>query len=365
MPPPHSHLIQRFFLGFVFLSLLAGCEPKPAPPAPPPDVAVAEVVRRDQPITEEWIGTTDGFVNAQIRAQVSGYLRRQVYSDGAEVKKGDLLFEIDPRPFQAAYDELKANFDKAELDRKRASDLIAKQAVSREDFDNAVQADLGAKAALEAAQLNLGFTRIVSPIDGIAGIATAQIGDLVGPGSGILTTVSTLDPIKVYFSISEQSYLGFEREHAGQPDFFKGVDLELVLSDGSLYPRKGRFFAADREIDQDTGTLRVAGIFPNPELLLRPGQYVRVRAVVRIVRGALLVPQRAVSELQGSYQVATVDEGGHAHLHNVRVGDRVGDLWMVTDGLQAGDRVVVEGIQKVREGTLVNPEAFSPAAAQK
>jgi membrane fusion protein (multidrug efflux system) len=361
----NSRFLHRILFSAAFFAALAGCKPKPPPPPPPPDVEVAPVMQRDQPIGAEWIGTTDGFVNAQIRAEVSGYLRRQVYSDGARVRKGDLLFEIDPRPFQAAYDQLKANFDKAELDRKRESDLVEKQAVSREDYDNAVQADLGAKATLEAAQLNLGFTRIVSPIDGIAGIAAAQIGDLVGPSSGVLTTVSTVDPIKVYFSISEQSYLDFQKEHPGQPDFLKGVDLELILSDGSAYPRKGRFFAADREIDQDTGTLRVAGIFPNPDFLLRPGQYVRVRAVVRIARGALLVPQRAVSELQGSYQVATVDEENRAHMRNVKVGDRAGSLWIITDGLRAGDRVVMEGIQKVREGTLVNPRAFSPAAGEK
>jgi membrane fusion protein (multidrug efflux system) len=338
------------------LALLPGCGQAPAQDAPaPPSVEVASVVQRDVPISEEWVGTLDGLVNAQIRAQVSGYLLRQAYPDGAAVKKGDLLFDIDPRTFQAAYDQLKANFDKAEIDLKRASELIAKQVVSREEYDNAVQADLAAKAALESAQLNLDFTRIVSPIDGIAGIAAAQIGDLVGPGSGPLATVSTVDPIKAYFSVSEQSYLNFTREHPGRPGMLADVPLDLLLTDGSVYPARGRLFAVDRGIDPGTGTIRVAAVFPNPLGLLRPGQYVRVRAVVRVARAALLVPQRAVSELQGGYQVAVVDGNNHAHIRSVQVGDRVGSLWAIVHGLQASDRVVTEGVQKVKEGTLVNP----------
>jgi membrane fusion protein (multidrug efflux system) len=321
---------------------------------------VAAVALRDVPISEEWVGTLDGFVNAQIRAQVSGYLLRQAYADGAVVKKGDLLFEIDGRTFQAAYDQLKANFDKAELDLKRASELIEKQVVSREDYDNAVQADLAAKAALESAQLNLDFTHIVSPIDGIAGIAAAQIGDLVGPETGALTTVSTVDPIKAYFSVSEQSYLDFKRDHPGRPGMLDDVALELVLVDGSVYPLRGKLFAVDRQIDPGTGTMRIAGVFPNPLHLLRPGQYVRVRAVVRVARGALLVPQRAVSELQGGYQVAVVDGENRVHLRNVQVGDRVGSLWIILQGLKPSDRVVTEGIQKVKEGLTVSPLPQDP-----
>ena len=297
-------------------------------------------------------------MNAEIRAEVSGYLLRQVYTDGAPVRKGDLLFEIDPRPFQAAYNQVKANFDKATLDLKREAELIAKDAVSRQEYDNAVQAQLADKAALEQAELNLDFTRITSPIDGIAGIATAQIGDLVGPGSGVLATVSTVDPIKVYFPISERTYLEFKKEGPGQPRFPEDIELELVLTDGSVYPRKGRIYAADRAIDAGTGTLRVAGVFPNPGYVLRPGQYARVRAVVRVEKAALLVPQRAVAELQGGYQVATIDGENRVHLRNVRVGNRDGSSWIIEEGLNPGDTVIAEGIQKVREGLVVNPHPF-------
>jgi len=315
------------------------------------------VVQQDEPIQAEWIGTLDGMVNAEIRAQVPGYLLRQAYADGATVKKGDLLFQIDPRPFQAAYDQVEANFTKAGLDLKRDTELIGKQVISQEDYDNADQAQRADQAALEQAKLNLDFTRITSPIDGIAGIATAQIGDLVGPGAGVLTTVSTVDPIKVYFPISEEAYLNFQKHVPGQPQFPDGIVLELVLTDGSTYPLKGRICAVDREIDAGTGTLRIAGSFPNPDYLLRPGQYARVRAVVRVEHGALLVPQRAVNELQGAYQVVTVDSENKAHLQTVKVGDRVGSSWIIEDGLKPGDVVVVEGIQKVREGVLVAPHS--------
>jgi len=343
-------------------ALLGGCQPPPPPAGPPPpDVVVTDVVQKDEPITMEWVGTLDGFVNADIRAQVSGYLGRQVYTDGAPVKKGDLLFEIDARPFQATYNEVKANFDKAELDLKRQSELLATQAAARQDYDNALQAQLAAKANLEEAQLNLQFTRVVSPIDGIAGIATAQLGDLVGPSTGILTTVSTVDPIKAYFSITEETYLDFKKDRPGQPRYPEDLELHLILSDGTAYPLPGKFYAADREIDAGTGTLRMAGLFPNPQYLLRPGQYAKVRAVVRTIRGALLVPQIAVAELQGSYQVAVVDGENHAHLRTVTVGDRVGPLWIVSQGIQPGDRVITEGFQKVKEGTVENPH---PAAGR-
>jgi membrane fusion protein (multidrug efflux system) len=356
MPPTQPKRLATFLAILAPFAGMAGCDQTPAQDSPPPpSVEVAAVIRRDVPISEEWVGTLDGLVNAEIRAQVSGYLLRQVYADGANVKKGDLLFEIDSRTFQAGYDQLKANFDKAELDLKRASELVDQQAVSREDYDNAVQADLAAKAALESARLNLDFTHIVSPIDGIAGIAAAQIGDLVGPGTGALTTVSTVDPIKAYFSVSEQSYLNFKREHPGKPDMLDNVNLQLVLVDGSVYPLPGRLFAVDRQIDPGTGTMRIAGVFPNPLHLLRPGQYVRVRAVVRVAHGALLVPQRAVSELQGGYQVAVVGADNRVHVRNVQVGSRVGSLWIIAQGLQASDRVVTEGVQKVKEGTTVNP----------
>jgi len=345
------------------LLALAGCKPSQAPAsaAPAPDVAVIDVAQADEQIRAEWIGTLDGFVNAEIRAQVGGYLLRQAYREGAPVKKGDLLFEIDPRTFQAAYDQVKANFDKETLDLARETELYGKDVASRQDYDNAVQARLAGQAALDQARLNLDFTRITSPIDGIAGIATSQIGDLVGPSSGVLATVSTVDPIKVYFPISERNYLDFMQPRPGQPRFPGGISLELILTDGSTYPLKGSIFAIDREVDPGTGTLRVAGVFPNPDFLLRPGQFARVSAVIRVEKGALLVPQRAVNELQGSYQVVTVDDADHAHIRTVKVGERVGDQWIVASGLKPGDRVVADGIQKVREGLLVVPHPFAPA----
>ncbi len=345
------------------VTLFAGCKPQPkaAAPAPPPDVVVAPVIQRDEPVRAEWVATVDGLVNATIRAQVSGYLLKQVYQDGTPVKKGDVLFEIDRRPFEAVLAQVQANYDQAVLTRERQSRLSAEHAVSAQERDAAINAAAAAKAALDQARLNLEFTRIVSPIDGLAGIATAQIGDLVGPTTGPLTTVSTIDPIKVYFSISEQTYLDFNRPHPGEPKFPEELVFDLIMADGSVYPLPGKFLAADRAIDPGTGTLRLAGVVPNPNLLLRPGQYARVRATIRTLRGALLVPQRAVNELQGGYQVATVGADNVAHLRNVKVGERSGSLWIITDGLHPDDRVVVDGFQKVKDGGAVNP--VSPAKA--
>jgi RND family efflux transporter MFP subunit len=343
---------------------LAACQPKaPPPPAAPPDVQVMTVLQRDEPVTQEWIGTLDGFVNAEIRAQVSGYLLRQDYTDGKPVKKGDLLFEIDPRPFQAAYDQIQATFKKSELDLKRQAELIQTQAVAQQEYDNAVQTNLADKAALEEAQLNLTFSKITSPVDGIAGIATGQLGDLVGPTTGILTTVSQVNPIKAYFPVSEETYLSFFRSTGGHAPDLSQIQWELVLADGTVYPRKGTFFAADREISADTGTLRMVATFPNPDLLLRPGQYARVRAVVRTDKGSLLIPQRAVTELQGAYQVAVVDDGNVAHLRAVTVGQRVGSDWVITAGLHPGEVVVADGLQKVKDGAAVTPHPFVPPAA--
>lgn len=362
---PLTRLLNRSLTTAAVLITFAGCKPKPAaaPPAPPPDVVVAPVIQRDEPVRAEWVASIDGLVNAQIRAQVPGYLLKQVYADGAQVKKGDVLFEIDRRPFQAVLEQMQANFDKAENDRQRLAKLSDENAVAAQERDNAIHAAAAAKASLDSAQLNLEFARIVSPIDGLAGIATAQIGDLVGPTSGILTTVSTVDPIKVYFSISEQTYLDFRRALPGQPKFPEELEFDLIMADGSTYPQKGKFLAADRQIDPGTGTLRIAGVVPNPDFLLRPGQYARVRATVRISKDALLVPQRAVSQLQGGYQVAVIGADNKAHLQNVKVGDRSGSLWVIAEGLHPGDRIVVDGIQKVREGAAVNPVIPTVASA--
>lgn len=346
-------------------AFVSGCGEKKAQsaPPPPPTVLVAPVVQRDVPIFDQWLGTLDGFVNAEIRAQVTGYLLRQVYTEGGSVKKGDVLFEIDPRTFQATYDQVKANYDRTQLDIERTSRLSKENAVAQQELDNARAANLAAKGALEQAQLNLEFTKIVSPIDGIAGIAQAQIGNLVGPNTGILTTVSTLDPIKAYFTISEQAYLEFRRHHPAGEGFEQSLELELILGDGTAYPLHGKYYATDRQVDVRTGALRLAGVFPNPDLLLRPGQFARVRAKVRTEQGALLVPQRAVSQLQGSYQVAIVDGENKAHLRPVKVGPRVDALWIIQEGLKPDDRVIVEGLQKAREGVTVDPKPYQ--AAQK
>ena len=348
------------------LVLMSGCgkQTSKATPPPPATVLVTPAVQQDVPIFEEWLGTLDGFVNATIRAQVSGYLLRQAYTEGSSVKKGDLLFEIDARPLQATYEQVKANYDRTELDIQRTTKLSEENAVARQDLDNARAANLAAKAALEQAQLNLEFTKIISPIDGVAGIALTQIGNLIGPGSGDLTTVSTLDPIKAYFTISEQAYLEFRRSHS-EPNFEQSLELQLILSDGTGYPQVGKFYAVDRQVDVRTGALRLAGVFPNPNLLLRPGQFARIRARVRTEKAAIVVPQRAVSQLQGGYQIAIVDGENKAHLRPVKVGPRFGNLWVIQDGLKPGDRVVVEGLQKVREGASVDPKPYEPAAPQK
>ncbi len=348
----------------------AGCKRKAPAAPPPPLVETANVVQSDVPIYHEWIGTLDGLVNAKIRAQVSGYLLKQDYREGEPIKKGELLFEIDPRPFQAALDQAKgilaqaeARFGKTKLDVKRYEPLVKDKAISQEEYDDAVQANMEAEAAVvstkaqvEQAQLNLDFTKITSPIDGIASIARAQIGDLVGPASGELTTVSTVDPIKAYYSVTEQAYVNFVRRFMDESDRreqLKQLEIELILTDGTTYPRKGKIYAADREIGQTTGALRLEALFPNPGYALRPGQFARVRVRIDARRDALLVPQRAVSELQGSYQVAVLGEDNKIHIQPVRVGERSGDLWIIDDGLHPGQRVVVEGIQKVREGLTV------------
>ena len=363
------------------------------------------VEQKDVPIYGEWIATLDGMVNAEIKAQVTGYLLTQDYTEGSFVKKGQLLFEIDPRPFQAAVARAKgqlaeaksqlfeanaqvagaeANLGKTELDVKRYTPLAKEGAITAQELDNAVQANLAAKAevaaakarvetakaAIEAAEadrataeLNLGFTRIVSPVDGIAGLARAQIGNLVSPTSDSLTTVSTVDPIKAYFTVSEQEYLDYVRTNPTESEreaLERALELELVLADGSVYGSKGRFYVADREVNVETGAIRLAGLFPNPGNILRPGQYGRIRAVKEIKTGALLVPQRAVSELQGSYQVAVVDRGNKVSVRTVTVGERIGPMWIIEKGLNPGDVVVVEGMQKIRPDMIVNPKPRTP-----
>jgi membrane fusion protein (multidrug efflux system) len=357
------------------LLCLAGCKEKPRAAPQPPTVEVTPVTKADVPVYHEWIGTLDGLVNATIRAQVTGYLLKQDYREGDAIKKGDLLFEIDPRPFQAVLDQAKgelaqaeARFGKTELDVKRYAPLVKEKAISQEEYDDAVQADLEAKAAVlsakaqvEQAQLNLGFTRIVSPIDGIASIAKGQIGDLVGPATGELTTVSTIDPIKAYYNVTEQAYLNFAglfSKEIDRTERLKQLEIQLIMADGSVYPKMGRIYAPDRQIGTTTGALRLEALFPNPDSALRPGEFVRVLVKFDINHDALLVPQRAVSELQGAYQVAVVDADNKIHIQPVRVGERSGSLWVINQGLEPGQRVVVEGLQKIRDGLAVNPTAF-------
>ena len=356
---------------------LTGCKGKPqATPPPPPTVEVVAVKQADVPIYHEWIGVLDGLVNAHIRAQVTGYLMTQNYREGDPIKKGDLLFEIDRRPFQAALDQAKAQLAQTEarrgktaLDVKRYAPLVKDKAISQEEYDDAVQANLeaeaavmSAKAQVEQADLNLGFTRIISPIEGIASIANGQIGDLVGPTTGELTTVSTVDPIKAYYNVTEQAYINFTKLFATESDRYARLgqlEIELILADGAAYPLKGKIYAADRQISPTTGALRIAALFPNPNYALRPGEFGRVRVKIDLAKDALLVPQRAVMELQGSYQVAVVEADNKTHIQPVRVGERSGTLWIIQEGLKPGQRVVVEGIQKVKEGATVTPKEFA------
>ncbi len=354
------------------------CGQKPAPAPAPPKVQVLTIAPRDVPIFQQWIGTMDGYPNAQIRAQVTGYLVKQDYVEGGKVRQGDLLFEIDPRPFQAMLDQATAKlaqdqalFGKTELDVKRFTPLAREQAISQEELDDAIQSNLMAKAAIEAdkaaadnARVNLGFTKILSPVDGIAGTALAQIGDLAGPGGSVLTTVSTLDPIRVYFNINEEFYLTHFRQYATSREraaHEAEMEFELILSDGSVYPRRGKWVFTGRQVDVNTGTLQVAAAFENPDSELRPGQYALVRAKTDVRKAALLVPQRAVTELQGACQVATVDAQNKAHIKTVQLGEQLGTEWLIEKGLAPDDRVIVEGTQKIKEGTVVDPEPFTVA----
>src|SRR5262245_4968789 len=382
-------------------------EKAPAAAPPPANVEVAQVERQDVPIYSEWIGTLDGMVNAEIRAQVTGYLLRQSYKEGSFVRKGQTLFEIDPRPFQASLDQAKgdlaraqaqlaqansqllqsqaqlaqaeANQVKAQLDVDRYTPLAKEKAITDQELDNAIQANIAAKAQVKAgnagvetaksaivaanaaveaaratvktAELNLSFTTITSPIDGVAGIAQAQVGNLIQPNGGPLTTVSTLDPIKVYFTLSEREYLDYTRRESIQRKWgagAKGLELEMALADGSTYPQKGKFFVADRQVDQKTGAIRLAGIFPNPGNTLRPGQYAKVRAITSNKEGALLVPQRAVTELQGSYRVAVVGNDNKVNIRPVKVGPRVGSMWVIEDGMKPEERSDGRGEKEIR-----------------
>ena len=354
--------------------VVAGCaNPQASMAPPPPEVEVVNVLQRDVPIHGDWVATLDGFVNAQIQPQVSGYVIKQDYQEGSVVHRGDVLFEIDPRPFQAVLDQAKAQMAQANaqlgsaaLNVKRDIPEAEARAIPQSQLDNDTQAKLAAEAtvqadeaAVEQAQLNLGFTRVRSLVDGVAGTAQIQIGNLVGPGS-VLTTVSRLNPIKAYFSISELEYLNIadKIKPGAVGDLLrtsKSVPLELVLADQSTYRFTGEVVFADRQVSLQTGTIRITGAFPNPDNTLRPGQFGRVRAVTALKKDALLVPQRAVTDLQGIYQVAVVGRDNKVGIRNVKVGDRVGSMWIIDQGLNPGDRVVTEGVERVGDGLIVKP----------
>src|ERR1700722_12041050 len=351
---------------------------------PPPNVTVAQVEQKDVSLYSEWIGTLDGFVKAAGRGQVTGYLQRQDYKEGDFVKAGELLFEIDPRPFQAVVDQTEGQLAQAtaqlanaeavqrrtQLDVERYTPLAREQAASQQDLDNAVQNNLAARAnvataqaqiktaeaAVETAKLNLGFTRLTAPIEGIAGQAQLQVGALVSTSGTAVTTVSTLDPIRDYFTVSEQDYLQLQKQFSTSDR--QRWKLQLILADGPTYPREGTFYFAGRAVDQNTGAIQLAALFPNPGNVLRSGQYGKVRAVVRTQKGALLVPQAAVADLQGSYQVDVVGEDEKIAVRAVRVGDRIGTMWIIQDGLKPGERVVAQGQQSLRPGTTVEPKPF-------
>ena len=380
----------------VNLAVHSGATPSVQPPSPVVEVATVE--QRNIPVYGEWIGTLTGQVNADVKAQVTGYLLTRKYKEGSYVKKGQLLFEIDPRPFQAALDQAKgklaqaqaqliqdqaqlatakANQLKSQLDVEKYGPLAKVDAVSKQDLDNATQTDLAnqaqvraaeaaivsaeaqikaSQAEVETASINLGFTRVASPIDGIAGIAQAQVGDLVSAGSAPLTAVSTLDPIRDYFTVSEQEYLALQKRFSDSAkDQWK---LQLVLADGTTYPQQGQFYFADRQVNPNTGAIQLAALFPNSGNVLRPGQYGKVRAIVRVQQNALLIPQAAVNEQQGSDLVAVVDKDNRVSMHPVQVGQRTDTMWVIDGGLKPGDRVVVEGQQNLKPGMTVRTQPF-------
>ena len=364
----------------IWLSFSAGCSRKPAQTGPPPpEVLVTTVTPQDVPRVLERVATLDGFINANINAQVQGYIVSRDYQEGSVVKKGDLLFQIDPRPFEAALAQAKgtlakdkANQVKADADQKRAMDLFNKKVISDQERDTATAAADSTRANVEAdeaavkqAEINLGYTKITAPIDGVTGFANNQVGDLVGPSTGPLTTVSQIDPIKAVVTAGEGPFTDFVSRHPDQKEreaYIKSLQFELILSSGNVYPHTGTFYALDRNLDPRTGSIRYYVIFPNPGNILRPGQFGKVRFVADQKKGAMVVPQEAVNELQGNFQVAVVDQNNKVSIRPVKMGERIGAMWEVTEGLKPGDKVVVQGLQKAREGSTVTAKDWTPPA---
>jgi len=369
-------------LAFVLIgALLApGCSRKPAQTGPPPpEVLVTTVTPRDVPRVLERVATLDGFINANINAQVQGYIISRDYEEGSVVKKGDLLFQIDPRPFAAALAQAKgtlakdqANQAKSDADEKRALDLFRKKVISDQERDTAIAAAGSNRANVEAdeaavkqAEINLGYTKITAPIDGVVGFANNQVGDLVGPTTGPLTTMSQIDPIKAVVTAGEGPFTDFVSRHPDpkeRNEYVKSLQFELILGNGEIYPQKGKFYALDRSLDVKTGSIRYYVTFPNPGNVLRPGQFGNVRFVADMKKGAMVIPQEAVNELQGSYQVAVVGDDNKVTIRPVKMGERIGAMWEVTEGLKPGDRVVVQGLQKAREGSTVVAKDWTPPA---
>jgi membrane fusion protein (multidrug efflux system) len=370
----------RLLPALLVLSNLVGCKEPPAPPPPPPEVVVQPVDVRDTPVQAEFTGEIRGGEDVEVRARVTGYLQSQNYDEGTVVRKGQLLFVIDPRPFEATVAraradvaEARARHNRAEIQVNRLRPLVADNAVSQQDLDNAVAAEeasrasmAGAEAQLTTAQLDLGYTRVTSPITGLAGNRQVDVGSYVGsPEPTVLTVVSSLDPVRFNFTISEAEYLAYARATGAQAGKRRGSgpELELVLADGSVYPKKGRITVVGRGVDAETGTLPLQASFPNPEGLLRPGQFGRVRLPVTTRKNAIVIPQRAVQELQGTYNVFVVSSDSVAQIRAIKTGNRVGSDWVVSEGLEPADRIVVEGLQKVRDGAKVRPTASKTPAA--
>ena len=364
----------------VMLGITSGCSRKVEQVAPPPpEVLVTMVTPRDVPVVHEGVATLEGFSTANINAQVQGYLISQNYKDGSVVKKGDLLFQIDPRPFQATLDQAKgqlavaqSNQIKADADVKRAMNLFREKVISDQERDtyinaaNSTKANVqAAEAAVRTAEINLGYTKIIAPIDGIAGIATAHVGDLVGPGTGALTTISQVDPIKVAVNVGEQSFTEFINDHP-DPDererYLQGLEFDLRLADGKPHPHKGKFYAEDRNLDAKTGAIRMEFTFPNPGNRLRPGQFGKVQAVIKVAKGALVIPEQAVTELQGNRLVAVVDSENKIAMRPLKLGERSGGMWQVIEGVKPGEKVVVQGLMKVPPGSPVVVKEWTPPA---
>src|SRR5215467_6647970 len=364
----------------LLVSVSTACSRKAEQVAPPaPEVLVTTVIPKDVPVFHEGVATLEGFNNANINAQVQGYIISRDYKEGSVVKKGDLLFQIDPRPFQATLDQAKgqlavaqSNRTKADADVKRALKLFQEKVISDQERDTYINSASStnanvqaAEAAVRQAEVNLSYTKITAPIDGIVGIATAHVGDLVGPGTGPLTTISQVDPIKVAVNVGEQSFTEFITDHP-DPDererYLQGLQFDLNLADGSLYPPKGKFYAEDRNLDTKTGAIRMEFTFPNPGNRLRPGQFGKVRAVIKVAKGALVVPEQAVTELQGNRLVAVVDGENKIAMRPVKMGERSGGMWQVIDGVKPGEKVVVQGLMKVPPGSTVTVKEWTPPA---